>query len=131
LADSLIDYGRRRRAMENWCIGPGDWTRICAQLDPCSPYAYRIQLGDRRRQTASIIVWTRVTQGERVFAPHPIRDQQLPDVQVDWRHSDNAAWSRIRTNRLRHPEADLWPILYAYADDLAAAIDKGERPAVE
>jgi 3-oxoacyl-[acyl-carrier protein] reductase len=26
----LIDYGKRRPAMNGWCIGPGDWARICA-----------------------------------------------------------------------------------------------------
>jgi hypothetical protein len=95
-ADGLLDYGRRRHALRDWCIGPGDWTRIREQLGPYHPHANRIQLGDRRRQTASMIVWTRVTQSEHVFAPHPIRDQQPPDVQAAWSHSDHTAWSRIQ-----------------------------------
>lgn len=123
----LVDYGKRRRAMTNWCIGPEDWARIRSQLGPFHPYASGIQLGDRRRQTASMIVWARVTQGEHVFAPHPIRDLQAPDVQAAWGISDCAAWSRIQKNQVRHVEADLNRILYSYADGLAARIDSGER----
>lgn len=124
--DSLIDYNRRRTSMEGWCISSGDWSGIRAQLGPYHRYASGIQLGDRRRETASMIVWTRVTQGEHVFAPHPIIDQQPPDVRAAWLLSDYSAWARIQKNQLRHVEADLYSILYAYADDLAAHIDNGE-----
>ena len=127
----LIDYGKRRQAMNNWCIGPGDWALICAQLGPYHPFASGIQLGDRRRQTASMIVWARVTQGEHLFAPHPIRDQQPPDVQEAWRMSDYAAWNRIQKNQVRHVDADLYRVLYVYADELAARFDNGGQPTIE
>src|SRR5258708_3178097 len=69
--------------------------------------------------------------GEHIFAPHPILDQQPSDVRPAWRLSDCSAWNRIQKNQVRHVEADLYRILYAYADDLAARIDDGELPVTE
>jgi hypothetical protein len=78
-----------------------------------------------------MIAWARVTQGEHLFAPHPIRDQQPPDVQDAWRASDYAAWNRIQKNQVRHVDADLYRVLYVYADELATLIDNGSEPTIE
>lgn len=127
----LAASGSLTDAMNGWCIGPGGWARICAQLGPYHLFASGIQLGDRRRQTASMIVWAWVTQGEHLFAPHPIRDQQPPDVRDAWRASDYAAWNRIQKNQVRHVDADLYRVLYVYADELATLIDNGGQPTIE
>ncbi len=127
----LIDYGRRRLAMTAWCIGPGDWSRILSRLGPYHSRAGNLQMGERRRQTASVIAWTRITQGEYLFAPRPIQDQQPPEARASWRLACSAAWSRIQSNRLLPVEAGLYPILYAYADELAARIDDGEQPVIQ
>jgi TniQ len=80
-APDLVDYQQRREALRNWCIDPDTWQQLLEQLPAPRRRNRPLELGDKRRQTASMIVWARITQGEHVFAPHPIRDQQPPDIQ--------------------------------------------------
>jgi hypothetical protein len=122
-ATNLIDYQQRREALRNWYIDPETWHWLTEQLPPTRPNGFRLELGDRKRQTASIIVWARVTQGEHVFAPHPIRDEQPPDIQSAWRLSDYAMWARFRNGQMHHHDRQLKQVLYNYANQLAARID--------
>lgn len=68
---NLIDYRRRRDALRDWCIDPDTWQALTGQLPATWPHGLQPALGDRERQTASIIVWARITQGEHLFAPTP------------------------------------------------------------
>jgi hypothetical protein len=125
-APHLIDYKRRREALNCWCIEPGTWQLLLKRLRSNSKTARRMELGDRKRQTASILVWARVTQGEHTLAPHPIRDRLPPAAQKAWRWSAADAWSRFQTGRASGSELDLKGILDQYADTLASRIDRAE-----
>lgn len=122
-APHLVDYQHRRQALHGWCLDPDTWQQLIEQLPPTWPHGIQPQLGDRKRQTASVIVWARITQGEHLFAPHPIRDQQPPDIQLAWRLSDYAMWARLQHGHLRHHDRQLKHVLDRYADQLAAIID--------
>lgn len=75
-ATPLVNYEHRRRALENWCIDEDTWTGLTARL-PSVP-GPRPELGDRKRQIASVYVWVQVTSGEHYFAPRPIEAGQPP-----------------------------------------------------
>ena len=126
-ATDLIDYQRRRGALQNWHIDRDTWQCLLEQLPPTRPHGRQPELGERKQQTASIIVWARITQGEHVFAPHPIRDEQPPDIQTAWRLSDYAMWARFRSGDMYHHDRELKQVLDNYADQLAARID-GQDP---
>jgi hypothetical protein len=121
---NLVDYQRRREALCNWCIDPDTWQWLTEQLPPTWPHGRQPELGDRKRQTASIIAWARITQGEHVFAPHPIRDRQPPDIQSAWRPSAYSMWARFKRGPMYHHDRELKQVLDNYADQLAARIDE-------
>lgn len=73
----LVNYQRRRQALENWAIGEPAWDGLVARLPPAAR-TRTPDLGDRRRQVASVYVWVRVTSGEPGFAPRPIEAAQPP-----------------------------------------------------
>jgi hypothetical protein len=70
-ATPLVNYQARRQALGTWCIDEETWTSITARLPP-APGPQQPDLGDRKRQLASIYVWVQVTSGEHLFAPRPI-----------------------------------------------------------
>ncbi|MFG1967645.1 hypothetical protein, partial [Nonomuraea sp. NPDC049028] len=78
-------------------------------------------LGDRKRQTASVLVWTQVTQGEHLFAPRPIEAAQPSGVQKAWRHEDT--WYHFQAVRPKRHYAHLRRILLRHADQMAEHID--------
>jgi hypothetical protein len=123
-APDLVDYQQRREALRNWCIDPDAWQQLLEQLPAPRRRSRPLEFGDKRRQTASMIVWARITQGEHVFAPHPIRDQQPPDIQRAWRIRDYAMWFRIKSGQMYHSDRELKQVLDNYADQLAARIDE-------
>jgi hypothetical protein len=133
LADHLeasthrVDYHRRRSALRNWCIDAAAWRKIVAQLPEWADGG-RPELGDRKRQSASIIVWARVTGSEHVFAPHPIRDRQPEHLHHLWRLSGYAMFARFRDlgPTRRHDKA-LDRLLTQYSNQLAADIDNPPR----
>src|SRR5439155_22205188 len=100
------------------------WAHLVAQL-PDSPWPHRREpeLGDRKRQCASIVVWTRVTGGEHLFAPHPIRDQQPARLRNAWRLSAYAMAARFRDGCTRRHDIDLDRLLTAYGSWLTDHID--------
>ena len=73
VGDELIDIDcqRRRDALRTWCIDLDTWQWVIGQLPPPRPHGIQPALGDRKRQTASIIVWAPITQAEYIFASHP------------------------------------------------------------
>src|SRR5262249_24319565 len=68
----LVNYQQRRQALETWSISEDIWPKLAARrsLMACP------ESGDRKRQIASVYVWTRVTSGEPTFAPRPIETAQ-------------------------------------------------------
>jgi len=68
----LVDYPRRHQALENWAIDEPAWDGLLARLPP-AVLGRMPDLGDRRRQVASVYAWVRVTFGEPGFALAPSR----------------------------------------------------------
>lgn len=81
-AGHLADYPRRRDALKDWALPQQTW-RALATLLPEAPGKQPI-LDDRKRQVASISVWTRVTGGEHIFAPRPIEQAQPEHTRSEW-----------------------------------------------
>jgi hypothetical protein len=55
-ASHLINYQRRREALNSWSIGPSTWQQLLRQLDPSAVHAAQ-ELGDHGRHAATISVW--------------------------------------------------------------------------
>ncbi|MBB5778706.1 hypothetical protein [Nonomuraea jabiensis] len=72
----LINYLRRRQALAIWSIDEPTWNDLVARL-PTVPGPQRSELGDRKRQLASIFAWVELTAGEHRFAPRPIEAANL------------------------------------------------------
>ena len=122
-ARELVDYNRRRTALRDWFLDETTWQQLITQLPPI-PGPVQPILDDRKRQDASIFVWTRVTQGEHLFAPRPIETRQTPPVQDAWARRRNTTWFQLtRPNRMRH-YTDLRNLLIPHAQQLAASIDR-------
>ncbi|SCD86955.1 TniQ family protein [Streptomyces sp. PpalLS-921] len=116
------DYRHRRKALNDWVLSVDDWDALISDL-PRSPYSTHVDFGDRKRQTASIYVWTLVTQGEHVFAPHPLEAAQPATVQQQWAKRRNTTWFQFaRPDPMRH-YADLRQNLTKYAERLSRDID--------
>jgi hypothetical protein len=114
----LVNYQQRRQALENWAIGEPAWDGLVARLPPAAR-TRTPDLGDRRRQIASVYVWVRVTLGEPGFAPRPIEAAQPPAVREHWRRSWNFAWWRLLTS---DNPGSTYSCLRAELDALAAAL---------
>jgi len=124
----LIDYLRRRQALQEWALDTGTWEALVSELAPI-PGPVRPVVNDRKRQDASIFVWTQVTCGEHLFAPRPIEAVQPPHIQLEWAQRRNTTWFQLsRPDPLRH-YADLRKALTQYARQLARDIDAGRPPA--
>ena len=118
----LINYKRRRDALQDWCIDPAAWQDIISQLPPTKG-PFQPELSDCKRQFATEAVWARITQGEHVMAPQLIEPQpSRPDP--TW--SGDAATCGISTARAR-PSPTTPPSRRSSAptpDNLAAQIDR-------
>lgn len=122
----LIDYLRRRQALQEWALDTGTWEALVSELPPI-PGPVRPVVDDRKRQDASVFVWTQVTCGEHLFAPRPIEARQPPHIQREWAQRRNTTWFQLtRPDPLRH-YADLRKSLTQYARQLTRDIDAG-RP---
>ena len=64
----LVNYQRRRQAMQEWCLDPDTWQQLTDRLPPV-PGPVQPILDDRKRQEASAFTWAHVTQGEPRFPP--------------------------------------------------------------
>lgn len=124
----LIDYQHRRRALQTWSISEETWRELVSRLPPV-PGPQRPELGDRKRQIASIYVWTRITEGEHLFAPRPIEAAQPPDVQEAWRLRRNTIWHLMQSSRPRPHYVGLKAELAPPATALARMIDEAPHEA--
>jgi hypothetical protein len=123
----LVNYQQRRQALQNWSIDERTWDRIVTRLLSVSR-TQSADLGDRKRQIASVYVWVRVTFGEPSFAPRPIEAAQPPDVQEDWRRSWNGIWwALVTASKIRASYTHLRTELDDLAATLATTTDPSHR----
>jgi TniQ len=127
-ATPLINYQQRRKALQTWAITPATWQDLTSRLPPV-PGPQRPELGDRKRQIASIYVWVQVTSGEHYFAPRPIADAQTPEIQQAWQERQGTIWHLLlKQNQRRRPHyTGLRAALNTLAATLATVIDT-QRP---
>lgn len=121
-ATPLVNYQHRRQELRTWNIDEATWTGIIARL-PQSPGPQQPDLGDRKRQLASVYVWTQVTSGEHVFAPRPLDAARLYDPR-NWTN----AWTPLDSGSGLYGRASihyssLKAELDALSTSLARAID--------
>jgi TniQ len=120
-ATPLVNYQHRRQTPQDWRIDEGTWAGLVGQL-PRVP-GPQPEAGARKRQTASIYVWTLVTSGEHHFAPRAIEATQPPEVQEAWAPRRNTIWSLMRKDRPGPHYASLIAELSGLATSLAKNID--------
>ncbi|WDT54088.1 TniQ family protein [Streptomyces sp. G7(2002)] len=133
LADQLaaetdpIDYHYRRSVLEDWNLSRGEWQALVNRLSPTSGAPQPV-LDDRKRQDASIFIWSHVTRGEHLFAPRPIEAGKTEHVQRAWANRRHTTWFQLtRPDALPH-YAELRELLVEHADSLARQIDAGAAP---
>jgi hypothetical protein len=118
----LTNYQQRRRALETWSIDEDTWKDLVSRLPPV-PGPQRPELGDRKRQIASIYTWVQVTSGEHRFAPRPIEAAQPPEIQQSWKLRRNTIWHLMQSSRSRPHYTSLKTELNTLAASLARTID--------
>jgi hypothetical protein len=123
---NLINYQRRRDALQAWCIDPATWQDIISQL-PRTKGPFQPELSDCKRQFASEAVWAPITQGEHVLAPRII-ENQAANGDPAWRKRRDNMWHFYLAGPPKPHYAAVMEILNAYADGLAAAIDLQPQP---
>lgn len=121
-ATPLVNYQRRRHALQTWCIDEDAWDQLVGRLLPV-PGPHQPELGDRKRQIASIYAWVQVTSGEHYFAPHPIEAAQPPEIQESWKERRNNILHLIRRDRPSPHYTNLRTELNTLATSLARNID--------
>ncbi|MFD8195537.1 TniQ family protein [Streptomyces wuyuanensis] len=122
-----VDYRRRRQALHGWVLDINAWTALVGELPP-DLVRFRTLADERKRQEASVFIWTWVTQGEHIFAPRPLEAAQPPEIQQQWAARRNTTWFQLsRPDPLGH-YADLRGILAKYAQRIARDIDAGADP---
>ena len=118
----LINYKRRRDALQDWCIDPATWQDIISQLPPTKG-PFQPELSDCKRQFATEAVWARITQGEHLLAPRII-ENQLSAGDPTWHRRRDSMWHFYNVSPAKPHYAALKEILSAFADNLAAQIDR-------
>jgi hypothetical protein len=59
-----VHYGRRRELLSSWQIPADDWTELCRGLQQ-----FRQGATSPSRDTATVLIWTHVTQGDHLHSP--------------------------------------------------------------
>ncbi|MFG2719847.1 TniQ family protein [Streptomyces sp. NPDC048416] len=119
-----VDYWRRRQALHEWALSIDVWNALGSELLP-TLYRFPTLTDDRKRQDASVFIWTLVTRGEHLFAPRPLEAAQPTEIQRRWAGRRNTTWFQFsRPDPLPH-YADLRRVLTKYAQRLAWDIDSG------
>ncbi|MCH0565585.1 MULTISPECIES: TniQ family protein [unclassified Streptomyces] len=128
--DRLPDYQRRRDVLRDWVIPQSDWLEVTAHLP--RPIGKQPVLDDRKRQIASIFIWTRVTGGEHLFAPRPLEQTQPQHIQRAWAARRPTTWHQLVGRPDPGPHyATLRHLLGEYAEDLIKRVDAGALPPIE
>ncbi len=121
----LVNYQQRRRALEAWSIDADTWNDLIARL-PAVPGPQEPELGDRKRQIASIYIWVQITSGEHHFAPRPIEAAQPAHIQHAWKLRRNTIWHLFQRDLPRPHYTGLKAELNALAAALARTIDAAD-----
>ena len=117
-ATPLINYQKRRKALENWYIDEDDWAVLAGRLHHV-PGTQRPDSEDCQRQVASIYVWVQLTSGEHILAPKPIEAAQPPEIREIWkRRRRSTIWARMH----RSPPSPRYSSLRAELDTLATSL---------
>jgi hypothetical protein len=125
LPDHLVDYQRRRTVLAHWHIPTADWQTITAQVHR----GRHTDLGDRKRNSASALVWTTVTSGEHLFAPHRASPPGFrPGSTEDRGLSIDRTWHRARHNKAGRHYPHLIQLLDELAPRVAQQIDHARIP---
>jgi hypothetical protein len=129
-ADYLVDYRRRREALQTWSFPQADWQELAAELSRReSPRdRARIDWGDYKRRVASVLVWMRLTQSEHLFAPLVLAASSTPAGRNILSRSVQQASHHVRTGQAGPHYVDLAHALDEYADLLAGHIDHRHLP---
>ena len=120
-ATPLASYQSRRQALQTWHIDEDTWTSLTARLPP-APGPQQPDLGDRKRQLASIYVWVQVTSGEHLFAPRPIEAIMPPSLQKPWTQW-TSSWKLLDPGHPGPHYTSLKAELSTIATSLARTID--------
>jgi TniQ len=122
---NLTNFGQRRRALRSWSINIRAWAELNKRAGVWQHLIDAPESTDRRRQTASIMVWARITQGERLYAPQPICETMTHKQKLVFQDADKKTVSMLRTGRPITRIRRLKCVLDEYADALASQIDEG------
>ncbi|GLI03696.1 hypothetical protein [Phytohabitans aurantiacus] len=95
---------------------------------PAVPGPQEPELGDRKRQIASINIWVQITSGEHHFAPRPIEAAQPANIQHAWKLRRNTIWHLFQSDLPRPHYTGLKAELNALAAALARTIDAAADP---
>jgi hypothetical protein len=120
-AAPLVNYQARRQALHAWHIDEDTWATITARLPP-APGPQQPDLGDRKRQLASIYVWVQVTSGEHLFAPRPIEAIMPASLRKPWAQW-TSAWKLLDPGHPGPHYTSLKAELGTIAASLARTID--------
>jgi hypothetical protein len=119
-ATRLINYQQRRQALQDWAIDETTWNDLISRL-PLIPGPQRPELGDRKRQIASIDVWVQLTSREHHFAPKPIAAVAPPEIKQAWQLRFGTIWHLMQSPRPHY--ISLKAEIHTLATSLAQTID--------
>ncbi len=124
--DGLVDYHRRRTALASWRIPTDDWQQITDQLRRRDRHLRpfdRSDYGERKRNSASALIWIKLTGGEHRFAPHRKSPTEYrPGSVEDWGLAIDRTWWRVHHDLPGRHYPDLDRICAGYATRLAERI---------
>ena len=120
-ATPRVNYQAGRQALQAWSIDEDTWTSITNRLPP-APGPQQPDLGDRKRQLASIYVWVQVTSGEHLFAPRPIEAIMPPSLRKPWTQW-TSAWKLLDPGHPGPHYTSLKAELGTLATSLARTLD--------
>ncbi|GAA0473819.1 hypothetical protein [Streptomyces olivaceiscleroticus] len=114
----LPDYRHRRQALQHWYLDEQSWHDLTSKVPPSSTTPARYD--DLKRHIASIFIWSRTTQGEHLFAPRPMEDDQDCQTQRWWGARRNTMWCLLTNPGVSPHYTALATHLTEYADRLVA-----------
>jgi hypothetical protein len=130
-ASDLINYGRRRHALQSWQINPDQWRTLIEGL-PERPvmgkYKPRTDWGDGKRRLASTWAWTQLTHGDHIYAPAVRPDPQARRPGGADIHYVHTRWRHFERQPSRGHYKDLRERLDTLVQQLADKIDGSQNP---
>ncbi|MGW5465267.1 hypothetical protein [Streptomyces sp. NPDC003996] len=118
-ANERIDYRHRRETLRDWWIPASTWEELTAQM----PRRGAPDLGRLKCQTASVFVWTTITQADVLLAPRPLDADVSRPRPVGWSNQRNQFWDHLAHSKHLKHYVDLRQALTKYAAHLAQEID--------